>query len=261
MATLELVRHRFYNNDGTLAAGGKVYIYVPGTTTPKDSYTDYTGGTPNAWPLILDSKGEGAFWTSGTFKINLLQSDNTQVTGYPVDYAGQSFANLALTGTTTAEQIAVGNQGIEGTGINIGGVTYESTLKVSDIDGTNYAQTILHRHSTTLEPLIVGARSNSNTTSHTDVTASQKLFSTYGVGSAGSNYKIFGSTSIGVDSSGTISNTSAPGRWSVSVTPNGSILPVEVMYIGNDGILHANTPPVAVPANATFFVKQFFPTF
>lgn len=259
MATLELVRHRFYNNDGTLASGGKVYIYEPGTSTAKNSFTDYTGATPNAWPLILDSKGEGAFWTSGTFKINLLQSDDTQVTGYPVDYAGQSYNDLALTGTTTAEELIVGNAGTESTGINIAGTTYESTFKVSDINGINYAQTILHRHSTTLEPLIVGARSNSNTTSHADITASQKCFSIYGVGSAGSNYKIFGSMSFGADATGTISNTSAPGRFSISITPDGSTLPEEVLYIGNDGVLHATLPATA--ASVPFFVKQFFPTF
>jgi hypothetical protein len=63
----------------------------------------------------------------------------------------------------TATKLIAGDPGTEGTGINIGGVTYESTFKVSDINGTNFAQTILHRHSTTLEPLIVGARNNSDT--------------------------------------------------------------------------------------------------
>jgi hypothetical protein len=58
------------------------------------------------------------------------------------------------------ERIIIGNSGAEGAGIDIGGVTYESTFKVSDINGTHYAQTILHRHSTTLEPLVVGARIN-----------------------------------------------------------------------------------------------------
>ena len=251
MATLELVRHRFYNNDGTLASGGKVYTYVAGTSTAKDSYTDYTGVTPNAWPLILDAKGEGAFWVSGLFKMNLLQSDNTQVTGYPVDYAGNSLASLALTGTTTAEKLIIGNIGTESAGVNINGTTYESLLKVSDIAGTNNAQNILHRHSTTLEPMLLGARSNSNTTSETDITASQKCVSIVGAGYAGSNYKLFGSMNFSADATGTISNTSAPGRWSVSVTPNGSITPVEVAYIGNDGIFHATIPEAA--ATTPFF--------
>jgi hypothetical protein len=258
MALLQMIRHRFYDNDGSLLAGGKVYIYEAGTTTPKNSFTDYTGTVPNSNPVILNAKGEAAIWTDGYFKINVTNAADVQVTGYPVDYVGATYNNLALTGTTTAEGLSVGNQGTEGTGINISGVVYNSTFKVSDINGTNYAQTILHRHSTTLEPLIVGARSNSNTTSHTDVTAGQRVFSTYAAGWAGSNYKLFGSESFSADTTGAISDTSSPGRWSVSVTPNGSTIPVEVAYIGNDGILHAN---IIVPPTVPFFVKQFFPTF
>lgn len=88
MAILTPIRHRFYNNDGTLASGGKVYIYEPGTTTLKNSYTDSTAASANTNPVILDAKGEAGIWTSGLFKLNLLQSDDTQVTGYPVDMLG-----------------------------------------------------------------------------------------------------------------------------------------------------------------------------
>jgi hypothetical protein len=128
----------------------------------------------------------------------------------------------------------VGNPGTEGAGINIGGVTYNSTFKVSDINGTNYAQTILHRHSTTLEPLVVGARSNSDTSSHADVTAGMSLYSNWGVGYAGSNYKIFGYWSFAASSSGTISNTSAPGAWKLYTTPNGSVTPGLAMLVDQD---------------------------
>jgi hypothetical protein len=134
----------------------------------------------------------------------------------------------------TAPQLIAGDPGTEGTGINIGGVTYESTFKVSDIDGTNFAQTILHRHSTTLEPLIVGARTNSDTSSHAAITAGQNVFSIYGAGYAGSNYKLFGSVTIGADSTGTISNTSAPGRMIFNITPNASITPAAWLTVTND---------------------------
>lgn len=53
---------RFYDNSGALAVGGKVYTYAAGTSTPVATYTDSTGGTPNPNPLILNSRGEGAFW-------------------------------------------------------------------------------------------------------------------------------------------------------------------------------------------------------
>lgn len=150
--------------------------------------------------------------------------------------AGQDASNVAITGgTATLSDLHCGDVGTEGGGININGVTYQSTLKVSDIDGTNFAQTILHRHSTTLEPLILGARSNINTTGHAAVTNGQNVFSIYGAGSAGVNYKLFGSMSIGADATGTISNTSAPGRLVFSVTPDGSVNPVAAITVSNSG--------------------------
>ena len=143
------------------------------------------------------------------------------------------------------KKVIVGDPGVEGSGINIGGVVYDSTLKVSDIDGTNYAQNIVHRHSTTLEPLILGARSNSDTSAHADLTAGQNVFSFYGAGYAGLNYKLFASMTFGADTTGTISNTSAPGRIIRSVTPDGSILPVAFETVNNKGnVLYAATQSV-----------------
>lgn len=128
----------------------------------------------------------------------------------------------------------IGDPGTEGAGVNINGVVYDSTFKVSDIDGTNFAQTILHRHSTILEPLIVGARSNSDTTAHADVTAGMGLFSIFGTGWAGANYKIFGQEQFAADDTGAISNTSAPGKWTLSLTPNGAVTPATVAIARNN---------------------------
>lgn len=88
-----LAKHRFYKNDGSLNSGGKVYTYVAGTSTPVDTYTDSTGTIPNTNPVILDSKGEASIWTSGLLKVNVLESDNTQVTGFPVDNVGSGVSN------------------------------------------------------------------------------------------------------------------------------------------------------------------------
>jgi len=85
MASLVQFRHRFWNNDGTPADGGKVYTYVAGTTTPVSTFTTSTGNVANTNPIILDSKGEANIWVTGYIKVNVLQSDDTQVTGWPVD--------------------------------------------------------------------------------------------------------------------------------------------------------------------------------
>jgi len=96
--------------------------------------------------------------------------------------------------------------------------TYESTLKVSDIDGSNFAQTILHRHSTTKEPLVILARSNSDTTSHAGLRMDGRWISLL-VGTAGTNYKVFGQIRVAADDTGTISDTSSPAKMIFGVTP------------------------------------------
>lgn len=132
-------------------------------------------------------------------------------------------------------QVNIGDYGVESGGINVNGTTYTTALRVNDIGGSKVAQMIIHRHSTTLAPIIVGARTNSNTSSHSAVTAGQETLSLYGVGYTGSHYDIFGQIDIEVDSSGTISATSSPGRITFSTTPDGSNSPVARMTMKEHG--------------------------
>jgi hypothetical protein len=143
--------------------------------------------------------------------------------------------SLAASNPTELPTLIVGDPGTEAGGITVGGVTYQSVLKVSDIGGTNVAQMILHRHSTTLESILVGSRSNSNTAAHAAVTAGQNSLSLFAVGYTGTDYEIQGEISIGADLTGVISATSSPGRMVFSVTPTGTVVPVPWLTVTNDG--------------------------
>ena len=48
---------QFFDDNGDPLSGGKIFTYAAGTTTPKATYTDYTGGTAHANPIILDAAG------------------------------------------------------------------------------------------------------------------------------------------------------------------------------------------------------------
>lgn len=48
---------QFFDNNGVILAGGKIYTYAAGTTTPLATYTARDGLTPNTNPIILDSAG------------------------------------------------------------------------------------------------------------------------------------------------------------------------------------------------------------
>lgn len=78
-------RQRYYNNDGTVAAGSLLYTYAAGTSTPKAAFTDSAGLVPHANPIVLDAKGEAVIYFSGSYKIDLKTASGVQITGYPVD--------------------------------------------------------------------------------------------------------------------------------------------------------------------------------
>jgi len=82
--------------DGTPAASWKVNFYVAGTSTRKDTYTDYTENTSNANPVILDARGEADIWPTGAYKVVL--TDENDVTIWTVDNWGSGEGSAVITG-------------------------------------------------------------------------------------------------------------------------------------------------------------------
>lgn len=48
---------QFFDNNGDILSGGKIYTYAAGTTTPLTTYTSRTGLTANTNPIVLDAYG------------------------------------------------------------------------------------------------------------------------------------------------------------------------------------------------------------
>jgi hypothetical protein len=66
---------QFFTAAGVPLVGGKLFTYASGTTTPLATYTDSTGNTTNANPVILDSRGEANVWF-GPSRYTLLLKDS-----------------------------------------------------------------------------------------------------------------------------------------------------------------------------------------
>lgn len=75
---------QFFDNSGVPLAGGKIFIYQPGTTTKMNTYTDSSLGTVNPNPIILDSAGRPAnnmapidLYVTAAFKMVLAPATDT----------------------------------------------------------------------------------------------------------------------------------------------------------------------------------------
>jgi hypothetical protein len=110
---------QFFNNDGTVLAGGKLYTYTAGTSTPKTSYTTSAGNIAHANPIILDSSGRvpgGEIWLLSTsaYKFAIYTSANVLIATYDnlwgIGAAGgsESITPIIYNATGTGSQTTFG---------------------------------------------------------------------------------------------------------------------------------------------------------
>jgi len=91
---------QFFDANGAPLAGGLLYTYEAGSTTPLATYTDSTGVSANTNPIVLDSRGEANVWLGAdSYKLALYTSvgvliwtvDNIRIVGVAVtalDFVG-----------------------------------------------------------------------------------------------------------------------------------------------------------------------------
>ena len=89
---------QFFDANGNPLAGGKLYSYASGTSTPLVTYTDSTGLSANTNPIILDSRGEANVWLGGN-NYTLTLKTATDVLIWSVDGVNGSFnsSNISYT--------------------------------------------------------------------------------------------------------------------------------------------------------------------
>lgn len=97
--------------DGAPLVGGKMYFYESGTSTPLDTYADYTLSTPNENPVRADERGflPPVFLQQADYKVVLKTADNVEIwTQDPVSAFVPS--SSAAIGQTVIELTVDGNQ-------------------------------------------------------------------------------------------------------------------------------------------------------
>ncbi len=113
MATTELtpvLKQRFFDANGVPLAGGLLYTYAATTVNPLATYTDQTGNTANANPVVLDSAGYANVWmgaSSYKFVLNdslgnlIFTVDNVQSIASKITAALSTFQASILAGLYT----------------------------------------------------------------------------------------------------------------------------------------------------------------
>jgi len=81
---LPMVKARFFDANGAPLAGGLVYTYIAGTTTPLATYSDQEI-TPNTNPVVLDANGEADIILAAASTYKIVLKDSAGVTQWTVD--------------------------------------------------------------------------------------------------------------------------------------------------------------------------------
>ena len=99
-------QQQFLDNNGTPIAGGFVYMYVPGTTTPNPTWSDPLLTVLNTNPILLDQGGRCQIWAAPNtlFRQIVTDANNNMIwdqqTG--VQLNNVTLGNVVVNGSLTA---------------------------------------------------------------------------------------------------------------------------------------------------------------
>jgi hypothetical protein len=121
---------QFFTNSGVILSGGKLYTYAAGTTTPKTTYTSFSGNTAHTNPIILDSAGRvpgGEIWLlAPPYKFALYTSTDVLIATYDnisgISAAEFQVQNFTGTGSQTIFTLNFASFGENFTFVYINGV-------------------------------------------------------------------------------------------------------------------------------------------
>jgi hypothetical protein len=94
-----LLRQRFFDANGVPLAGGQLFSYVAGTTTPQATYSN-PSGTTNANPVILDANGYADVWLNPAVPYKFVLEDANNNVLWTVDNVQGGGVRTVTTNTT-----------------------------------------------------------------------------------------------------------------------------------------------------------------
>ena len=134
-------RATFTTQTGQPLSGGCIFTYQGGTTTPQATYTDYTGGTWNTNPVVLDTTGSAVMWLgANTYKFVAYSAGGVKCASgslqWTVDQVpGDAFLNGTISGATITNPTIIG-------GTDSGTAISSAVITTSSIDSSAIGSTI-----------------------------------------------------------------------------------------------------------------------
>lgn len=120
----------FFDDNGDPLAAGTVDVYIPGTTTRRDTYVDAELTFPNGNPVVLDAAGRAVIYFNPTLTYKLVVKSAAGVTIYTQDNVQipNQGANITLDGTTWTGRVLSATAATAGIGESLNGNLFISTL-------------------------------------------------------------------------------------------------------------------------------------
>jgi len=134
---------QFFDNNGVPLAGGFIYTYLAGTTTPQATYTSNSGSIAQANPIVLDSSGRvpsGEIWLNQLVLYKFVLQTSAGVTIGTYDNISSIAGSIPVisdftgTGSQTTFTLSLLPVGLNTTNVFINGV-YQNKNSYS-ISGT-----------------------------------------------------------------------------------------------------------------------------
>lgn len=72
-------KQTYLDRNGKPLANGKVYYYIPNTTTSKPTYQDINLSIPNSQPVVLDTSGRALLWGTGQYRQQVFDQNNNLI--------------------------------------------------------------------------------------------------------------------------------------------------------------------------------------
>lgn len=155
------IRQQLLDGAGNPISGGMIYTYQSGTTTPQATYTDQSGVTPNANPVVADSSGVYSMWLDPSLSYKFVMKD---ASGNTLETVDNVVGLLTVNAVNTA---SIQDSAVTTAKLNANSVTSNILASDASVDANRAVQTNHIRDAQVTKPKLASNAKDLNVVSET----------------------------------------------------------------------------------------------